>query len=98
MKNLEEQDTGCIDTEPEQVDELSGNDNMQTTDKDTMNDEEMQMIKDIVEIMKSGQVWNGAGFKKVDRKMLADWTKKVNRVVSEIRTTSMTDTNKLINE
>ena len=91
-KELEEQDAGCIDTEPEQVDELSGNDNVQTTDKDTMNDEEMQMIKDIVEIMRSGQVWNGAGFKKVDRKMPADWTKKVNR------TTSMTDTNKLVNE
>ena len=73
--------------------ELGGNVNVRITENDTMN--EMQMIKDIVKIMRSGQVWNGAGFKKVDRKVLADWTKKVNRVVSEIQTT--TDTNKLIN-
>ena len=44
--------------------------------------------------MRSGQVWNGAGFKTVDRKVLTEWTKKVNRVVSEIQTTNITDTNK----
>ena len=95
-EELEEQDDECIDTEPEKVDELSGNVNVQITDNDTMNDEERQMIKDIVEIMRSGQVWNGVGFKKVDRKVLADWTKNVNRVVSEIQTTNITDTNNLI--
>ena len=95
-EELEEQDDECIDTEPELVDELSGNVNVQITDNDTMNDEERQMIKDIVEIMRSGQVWNGVGFKKVDRKVLADWTKNVNRVVSEIQTTNITDTNNLI--
>ncbi|CAH3180383.1 unnamed protein product [Porites lobata] len=56
------------------------------------------MINDILEIMRSGQVWNGVGFKRVDRKVLAEWTKKVNRLVSEIQTTmNITDTNKLIN-
>ena len=57
---------------------------MQITHNDPRNDEERQMIKDILEIMRSGQVWNGAGFKRVDRKVLAEWTKKVNRVVSEM--------------
>ena len=47
--------------------------------------------------MRSGQVWNGVGFKRVDRKVRAEWTKKVNRVVSEIQTSNITDTNKLIN-
>ena len=71
---------------------------MQITDNGTGNDEERQMIKDILEIMRSGQVLNGAGFKRVDRKVLAEWTKKVNRLVSEIQTTmNITDTNKLIN-
>ena len=71
---------------------------MQITDNGTGNDEERQMIKDILEIMRSGQVWNGVGFKRVDRKVLAEWTKKVNRLVSEIQTTmNITDTNKLIN-
>ena len=70
---------------------------MQITDNDPRNDEERQMIKDILEIMRSGQVLNGAGFKRVDRKVLAEWTKKVNRVVSEIQTTmNITDTNKLL--
>ena len=43
--------------------------------------------------MRSGQVWNGVGFKRNDRKVLAEWTKKVNRVVSEIQTSNITDTN-----
>ena len=93
-EELAEQYAGCIDTEPEQVDELDGGVNVQITDNDTRNDEERQMIKDILEIMRSGQVWNGAGFKRVDRKVLTEWTKKVNRVVSEIQTTNITDTNK----
>ena len=99
-KELEEQDAGCIDTEPEQVDvdELNGDFNVQITHNDPRNDEERQMIKDILEIMRSGQVWNGVGFKRVDRKVLTEWTKKVNRLVSEIQTTmNITDTNKLIN-
>ena len=70
---------------------------MQITGNDPRNDEERQMIKDILEIMRSGQVLNGAGFKRVDRKVLAEWTKKVNRVVSEIQTTmNITDTNELL--
>ena len=96
-EELEEQDLGCIDTEPEQVDELNENVNVQIADNDTRNDEGEQMIKGILEIMRSGQVSNGAGFKRVDRNVLAEWTKKVNRVVSDIQTTNITDTNKLIN-
>ena len=96
-EELEEQYAGCIDTKPEQVDELNGDVNVQIKDNDTRNDEERQMIKDILEIMRSGQMWNAAGFKRVDRKVLAEWTKKVNRVVSVIQTTNITDTNKLIN-
>ena len=70
---------------------------MQITDNRTGNDDERQMIKDILEIMRSGQVWNGVGFKRVDRKVLAEWTKKVNRIVSEVQTTmNITDTNKLL--
>ena len=96
-EELEEQDAACVDTEPEQVDELNGDVNLQITDNNTRNDEEKQMINDILEIMRSGQVWNGAGFKGVDRKVLAEWTKKVNRILSEIQTNNITDTNKLIN-
>ena len=53
------------------------------------------MITDILEIMRRGRVGNGAGFKRVDRKGLAEWTKKVKRVVPEIQTTTITDTNQV---
>ena len=96
-EELEEQDAGCIDSEPEQVNELIGDVNVQITDNDTRNNGERQMIKDILEIMRSGQVWNGAGFKRVDRTVLAEWMKKVITVVSQIQTTNITDTNKFIN-
>ena len=39
-EELEEQDAGCIDTEPEQVDELNGDVNVQITDNDTKNIDE----------------------------------------------------------
>ena len=67
---------------------------MQIADNDTRNDEGRQMIKDILEIMRSEQMSNGAGFKRVDRNVLAEWTNKVNRVVTDIQTTNTTDTNK----
>ena len=34
---------------------------MRIADNDTRNDEGMEMIKDILEIMRSGQLWNCAG-------------------------------------
>ena len=37
---------------------------MQIIENDTRNEEERQMITDILEIMRSGRVDNGAGFKR----------------------------------
>ena len=37
------------------------------------------------------------GLRELTRNVLAEWTKKVNRVVADILTTNITDTNKLIN-
>ena len=71
--------------------------NEQITENDTINDEVWQMVKDRLKIMRSGLVWNAAGFKRVDRKVLAECTKKVNRVVPEIQATNITDTDELIN-
>ena len=60
-------------------------------------EEVKNMIKEIVEIMKNGQKSNVKGWKKVDRNVLNEWTKKVNETLKEIRTENITDTNKLIN-
>ena len=94
-EKIEEQGTGRIDTEYEQVDEINGDVNVHITENDTRNEKERQMITDILEIMRSAQVGNGAGFKRVDRKELTEWTKKVNRVVPKIQTINNTDTNQV---
>ena len=51
---------------------MGGDANVQITENDTRNEEGRQMITDILEIMRSGRVDNGAGFKRVDRKGLAE--------------------------
>ena len=94
-EEIEEQGARRIDTEYEQVDEINRDVNVQITENDTRNVEERQMITDILEIMRSGRMDNGASFKRVDRKGLAEWTKKVNRVVPEVQTTTITDTNQV---
>ena len=64
---------------------------------DDRREEVKNMIKEIVEIMKNGQKSNVKGWKKVDRNVSNDWSKKVNETLKEIRTENITDTNKLIN-
>ena len=49
-EKIEEQGTGRIDTEYEQVDEINGDVNVQITENDTRNEEERQVITDILEI------------------------------------------------
>ena len=44
-------------------------------------EEVKNMIKEIVEIIKNGQKSNVKGWKKVDRNVLSDWTKKVNETL-----------------
>ena len=55
-EKLEGQDAGYIDTEPEKADKLNGDDHVQIIHNDTRNDGEKQIIQDILEIMRSGQV------------------------------------------
>ena len=62
-EEIEEQSAGRVDTEDEQGDVINGDVNVQITENDTRNDEERLMITDILEIMRSGQVVKGAGFK-----------------------------------
>ena len=55
-EELEEQDMGCIDTKARQVDELNGDVNVQISDNDMRNVDGRQIIKDLLEIMRSRQV------------------------------------------
>ena len=63
---------------------------------DVLNDQESCMVEEIVEIMRSGQVCDTRGLKKVNRNVLSEWIGKVNKIIGKIRTENLTDTNKLI--
>ena len=70
---------------------------VEIVETDDRSEEAKNMITEIVETMKNGQKSNIKGWKKVDRTVLNDWTKKVNKTPKEIRTENITNTNKLIN-
>ena len=67
-EEIEEQGARRIGTEYEQVDEINGDVNVQITENDTRNEEERQIITDILEIVRSGRVDNGTGFKELTEK------------------------------
>ena len=63
---------------------------------DEQSEQESCMIEEIVEIMRSGQVCDTRGLKKVNRNVLSEWIGKVNKIIGKIRTENLTDANKLI--
>ena len=54
------------------------------------------MIDEIVGIMRSGRRCDTRGLKKANRHMLSEWSSKVNRVLVNIKTDNITDTNEMI--
>ena len=63
---------------------------------DEQSEQESCMIEEIVGIMRSGQVCDTRGLKKVNRSVLSEWIGKVSEIIGKIRTENLTDTNKLI--
>ena len=59
-------------------------------------EQERCMIDEKVGIMRSGRRCDTRGLKKVNRNILSEWSSKVNRVLVNIKTDNITDTNKLI--
>ena len=58
--------------------------------------EEKTMIQDILDLMKDNRGIELRVFNKVDRCVLAEWSRKINRILKHIRTENITDTNILI--
>ena len=54
------------------------------------------MIQDILDLMKDNSRIELRGFNKIDRCVLAKWSRKINRILKPIRTQNITDTNILI--
>ena len=69
---------------------------VQATSRNVQDEQERCMIDEIVRIMKSGRRCDTRGLKKVNRNILSKWSSKVNRVLVNIKTDNITDTNKLI--
>ena len=59
-------------------------------------EEEKTMIQDILDLMKDNSRMELRKFNKIDRCVLADWTRKINCILKHIRTETITDTNILI--
>ena len=58
--------------------------------------EEKTMIQDILDLMKDNRGIELRVFNKVDRCVLAEWSRKINRILKHIRTENIKDTNILI--
>ena len=55
------------------------------------------MIHDIFNLMKDNCRTELRGFNKIDRCVLAEWSREINCILKHIRTETVTDTNILIN-
>ena len=54
------------------------------------------MIQDILDLMKDNGRIELRGFNKIDRRVRAEWSRKINCILKDIRTENISDTNILI--
>ena len=65
-------------------------------DTENLGEEEKIMIQDILNLMKENSRIELREFNKIDRSVLAQWSRKINCILKHIRTENITDTNILI--
>ena len=65
-------------------------------DTENLGEEEKTMIQDILDLVKDNSRIELRGFNKIDRRVLAEWSRKINCILKHIRTENITDTNILI--
>ena len=70
----------------------------EATQIDTQNfeEEEKTMMQDILDLMKDNSRIDLRGFNKIDRCVLAEWSRKINCILMYIKTENISDTNILI--
>ncbi|CAI9725592.1 Hypothetical predicted protein [Octopus vulgaris] len=66
-------------------------------ESDERTEEQISILNEIIDIWTSGEHSFYTGVKKVDRKKLNEWARKINDITGDIRTSNITDTNNLIN-
>ena len=67
-----------------------------TREEVDMNEEQREIIESIVNMMKEDTMEGPKGFKKIERIKLDQETKKVNKAIGSIHTSTISDTNRLI--
>ena len=60
------------------------------------NEQDRSMIEEIVQLMRSEKIYNTRALKQVNRTILSEWVGKVNKIIGQIRTENLTETNRLI--
>ena len=65
-------------------------------DTENLGEEEKIMIQDILNLMKENSRIELREFNKIDRSVLAKWSRKINCILKHIRTENITDKNILI--
>ena len=65
-------------------------------DTENFEEEEKTMMQDILDLMKDNSRIDLRGFNKIDRCVLAEWSRKINCILIYIKTENITDTNILI--
>ena len=65
-------------------------------DTENLGEEEKTMIQDILDVMNDNSRIELRGFNKIDRFVLAKWSRKTHCVLKHMRTENITDTNILI--
>ena len=63
---------------------------------ENLGEEEKTMIQDILDLMNDNSRIELRGFNKIDRSLLAEWSRKINCILKHITTENITDTNILI--
>ena len=63
-------------------------------DTENLGDGEKTLMQDILHLIKDNSRTELRGFNKIDRYVLAEWSRKINCILKYIRTENITDTNK----
>ena len=75
-------------------DEENIHDNEATqVDTENLREEENTMIQDILDLMRDNSRIELRGFNKIDRCVLAEWSRKINCILKHIRYENIADTN-----
>ena len=79
-----------------QVEEIIHKNEATQVNTENLREQEKTIIQNVLDLMKGSSRIELRGFNKIDRCVLAEWSRKINRILKHIKTDNVTDTNILI--